>query len=297
MNVSNVLHLTLRELLRRIRARRLWAAFGLTILLFAIAAPFGTREALSPGMRLVFWTVLHTLCWSIGVLGGALGTAIASRRSTLRVVTISVAISAVPIAVTVAALRHLFLGEALTLQAMMSVLPVSTAVTAVMAANALLSMPTEPDAPATPPAPAPAPVAPPAVIPDDAETGSPAEADRGPRLLARLPSSRRGSLLRLSMQDHYVEVATDRGAELLLLRMGDAIAECAPVEGLQVHRSHWVARSAVASIHREGDKASIRLINGDRVPVSRGRLPSLREAGWLATDDRRDGLQRDGGIE
>ena len=67
-----------------------------------------------------------------------------------------------------------------------------------------------------------------------------------PRLLERLPQEICGNLLRISVHDHYVEVATDRGTARLLMRLSDAIGEVDSVDGLRVHRSHWVARSAVS---------------------------------------------------
>ena len=101
-------------------------------------------------------------------------------------------------------------------------------------------------------------------------------------LLARLPARSRAPLLHLRMQDHYVEVHTEAGSELLLLRFRDALHEVEGVNGLQVHRSHWVARSAVAGVERRGGgRIVLRLVNGARVPVSRSFAPSLRSRGWI----------------
>ena len=71
-------------------------------------------------------------------------------------------------------------------------------------------------------------------------------------LLARLSARSRAKLLHLHMQDHYVEVNTAAGSELLLLRFRDALREVEDVNGLQVHRSHWVARDAIAGVERRG---------------------------------------------
>ncbi|SDW20623.1 LytTr DNA-binding domain-containing protein [Albimonas donghaensis] len=112
----------------------------------------------------------------------------------------------------------------------------------------------------------------------------------GPPLLRRLPADKRGALLRLTMNDHYVSVATDGGEEMLLMRLGDAMDEAWPEEGLRVHRSHWVARRAVREVRRDGDRAALTLVNGEEIPVSRARLRDLREAGWM--DDGRTRLGR-----
>src|SRR5690606_17132350 len=66
-----------------------------------------------------------------------------------------------------------------------------------------------------------------------------------PAVLNRLPHHLRGRLIYMSMQDHYVDVHTDRGNALVLMRLGDAIAETGATPGLQIHRSHWVALDAV----------------------------------------------------
>ena len=101
-------------------------------------------------------------------------------------------------------------------------------------------------------------------------------------LLARLPARSRAELLHLRMQDHYVEVHTAAGREMLLLRFRDALGEVEGVNGLQVHRSHWVARKAVAGVERRGGgRIALRLVNGSRVPVSRSFAPLLRSRGWI----------------
>ena len=71
------------------------------------------------------------------------------------------------------------------------------------------------------------------------------------------------------------------GSDLVLTPMKDAIAELVGVEGMQVHRSWWVARAAVLQPLSEGRKLSLRLSNGLEAPVSRGSVARLRMAGWL----------------
>jgi hypothetical protein len=108
-----------------------------------------------------------------------------------------------------------------------------------------------------------------------------ATGNRPPAILARLPVDRRGPLLALSAEDHYVRVITKAGETLVLIRLGDAMGETGDVPGLQVHRSHWVARGAVRAVRRLGDGAVITLETGQDVPVSRRFVPALRQAGLL----------------
>ena len=112
-----------------------------------------------------------------------------------------------------------------------------------------------------------------------AKTADTAAAAVPPKILERLPLPQRGKLLALSVEDHYVDVVTERGKTLLLMRLADAMGEVGDTPGLQIHRSHWVARDAVVRTHRTGGKLSLELSNGMQLPVSRGYLPAVRAAG------------------
>ena len=103
----------------------------------------------------------------------------------------------------------------------------------------------------------------------------------GAPFLDRIPARLGRDLLHLHMQDHYVEVHTGEGSDLLLLRFRDALREVEGLDGAQVHRSHWVARAAVAGVERRNGRVALRLANGSRVPVSRSFAPALRDRGWL----------------
>lgn len=106
-----------------------------------------------------------------------------------------------------------------------------------------------------------------------------ADAARRPVLLDRLPLELRGPISRLSVQDHYVEVHTDKGRHLLLMRLSDAIGEMAGIDGLQVHRSHWVATGAVRTSVRRDGRLHLNLADGSDIPVSRSYLKAVRAAG------------------
>jgi len=105
-----------------------------------------------------------------------------------------------------------------------------------------------------------------------------AEMDRVPALLRRLPPAKRGRLLRLSAQDHYVEVITDRGHTLIAMRFRDAIAEAAAEPGLQCHRSHWVARHAISEAGRQDNRCGLKLACGTFIPVGRTFRPAVKIA-------------------
>lgn len=108
-------------------------------------------------------------------------------------------------------------------------------------------------------------------------TGSAAE-----RYLERLPIRYRGAqLLAVSSEGHYLRVHTDRGEELILMRLSDAVRELEGAEGLQVHRSWWVAVDGVEETLRSNGRRSLRLKSGKVAPVSRSFQPALKQAGLV----------------
>lgn len=106
-------------------------------------------------------------------------------------------------------------------------------------------------------------------------------APQDPPFFKRMKPTLGRSLIRLSMQDHYVEVVTDKGAQLILMRFADALDELDGVEGWRIHRSHWIAEDAIADVKRDGGKTRLVMTDGAELPVSRTYLPALREAGVL----------------
>jgi DNA-binding LytR/AlgR family response regulator len=103
--------------------------------------------------------------------------------------------------------------------------------------------------------------------------------------LEQLPLRLGQRLICLQMEDHYVRVHTDTGSELVLSPLKDAIDALSGVEGLQVHRSWWVAREAVVRPLRRGRQVELELANGLLAPVSRASIARLKAAGWLTADD------------
>jgi hypothetical protein len=102
------------------------------------------------------------------------------------------------------------------------------------------------------------------------------------RFLDRLPPKLKGAVIyAVSSEDHYLRLHTSKGADLILMRLSDAVAELEGLEGAQTHRSWWVARDAVEGSRRDGDKVFLTLKGGVEAPVSRPNVRPLREAGWF----------------
>lgn len=107
------------------------------------------------------------------------------------------------------------------------------------------------------------------------------EGDAVPRLLTRLSPGFHAPIVALQSEDHYVRVHGRHGSELILMRLRDAIAEMAGVEGEQVHRSWWVAQDGVAATLRVGRAWNVRLLNGELAPVARDSICRLQQSGFL----------------
>jgi len=110
----------------------------------------------------------------------------------------------------------------------------------------------------------------------------PANAPLRASLIDRLkPALRSAEIYALSSEDHYVRIITSKGDDLVLVRLKDAIAETAPLRGVQTHRSWWVAESGVETSSFKNGKSEITLKNGNVVPVSRSGKTRIKEAGWI----------------
>lgn len=99
--------------------------------------------------------------------------------------------------------------------------------------------------------------------------------------LRRRPDGLNGQIQYMQMEDHYLRVRTDEGEGLALCRMSDAAADLADTDGLQVHRSWWVARNAVRDVKRERYKKTLVATDGTEIPIGRSFEKLLRTEGWL----------------
>lgn len=108
------------------------------------------------------------------------------------------------------------------------------------------------------------------------------EAPGGPDILRHLPPRLGRDLLCLSMEDHYVRLHTQQGSVLVLMSLNQAMDQLGDLDGLQVHRSWWVARRAVEQVVEDGRNVRLVLRGGIEAPVSRANVARIRSAGWMA---------------
>lgn len=103
------------------------------------------------------------------------------------------------------------------------------------------------------------------------------------RLLERLEKRfAHAEILAIASEDHYLRVYTTMGDSLILMRLYDAIEALDGIEGSQVHRSWWVAKSAITDTVRKDGRPQFKLQNGLLVPISRTFIKALRQDGWLS---------------
>jgi hypothetical protein len=237
-------------------------ATGLGVLL-ALVGPFGTYAELSLPARLAYWLSICLLNGlQIIVVLMLINHVAAGRWPVVGVAALSALVASLPATLEVWALESIFrqpppyapfvyFPEVLLLTAAITVPMVLIRARLRAQAGTIAAMQAVPGGP------------------------------KGETLIRRLKPEAQGELLALQMEDHYLRVHTSTGNDLILLRLSDALSEVAGLDGLQVHRSYWVARAAVRGVEREGRKLALVLTNGLKVPVSRANVTAIRDAGWV----------------
>ncbi|WP_294326965.1 LytTR family DNA-binding domain-containing protein [uncultured Sphingomonas sp.] len=233
--------------------------------LLAVLGPFGSF-ALPFALRLAYWLGIALAGYALYLPATVIATWLA-RRLSLPEAGLWVAacvVATVPMTMVVWAVDglwhplHLPSAEG-WLTSYANVLILGSAITSIFWFGRMRRASAAP----SPPLPAPV-IAPPAAAP----------------FLDRLPAHLGRDLIALAMEDHYVRAHTPAGSTLILMRMRDAVAELAGMDGAQVHRSWWVARSHMTGAQRDGRNVRLLLTGGIEAPVARGQIEPLQAAGW-----------------
>lgn len=261
---STALQSALREWTMLIRSPRLWATFGIVVCIFVATGPSGTMDTMGLAERAAFWTLLHAAAWAVAIFVITLGEIwlAAHVRSQALLLALN-AIAATPfVAAAVEAVRWSWLGAQPTLgsygEQMLVCLPLSV-LFSLLSHMTMSSRAREAVEDAVP------------LV--AAQSGQ----EQRPPLLERLKPELRGSLIHLTVEDHYTVVTTSRGRQLVLLRFADAVKETGTTDGVQTHRSHWVAADYVASVTRSGSRLVVRMKSGEEIPVSRSYADQVRK--------------------
>lgn len=255
-----IISTSLDELAPILRGKGLWVGLLALGIVLGLAGPFGTDDSLPVAIRIVYWLIIALTTGSVGLVVGFVGCDVIHAYGLPKWLAsiFSGAISGLPVTVIVFTINAVFLSPGdLSIEDGPLVLSILAISTVISLATYIAFFADQSSSPALPPF-----------------TGR-------PRLLDRLPDEIRAPLVALEATDHYTRITTDQGSAVILLRFSDAIAEAAPTPGLRLHRSHWVALDRIASVRRDGPRAVVTTVAGHQLPVSRGHVAALEEAGLL----------------
>ena len=260
---SIILQSALREWATLMRSRRLWATFAIVVSIFVATGPSGTIDTMGLAERAAFWTLLHAAAWSAATLVISVGEVWLTDRagSTTVRLALNATIATPLVAAAVELVRWSWVGPEPTMMSYGRQLILCLPLSILFSLLTHLTTSAAPDGRTADMSPSNGP---------DPQNGE------APPLLARLKPELRGPVLHLSVEDHYTVVTTTRGRQLVLLRFSDALKELGATDGMQTHRSHWVATAHVAGVERDGSKLIVRLKSGIEVPVSRSHTEAVR---------------------
>lgn len=272
---SPLLQSALREMQTLYRSPRLWATFAAIVLLFAVTGPYNSAERLAFLPRLAYWLLLHAGAWFFALGFSVLAEVLLPPwigGMFLRMLVGSL-LAVFPIGLVIGILEWSWFGVPLTWTAYIRGLPAILPLCAIFCGISYLVLSRSGDAL-------------PGGMPAGQADARPAAGPETVPLLARLSPENRGALQHISVEDHYSRIRTARGSELILLRFADAMRETGTVDGLQVHRSHWVARDFVDGFRTAGGKLTLVLRDRTEIPVSRSHADKVRAQFSRAASDQ-----------
>jgi len=259
----------MREIFHRIAWYRKAVSFFSALAVLVLIGPFDTYSDLDLWSRLVFWSIIMS---GVGMFmhGGivaAMTSPISARLPQLLQVAIGAGFAAIPGAALVVFVNMVFrdgAGPRSYPKLWLEVAIIGLIIGAVEYINWRSHSQTA--APEAKP-----PVPEPREAREEIQAHAPVPLlDTRPdhALQNRLGADRRGEIISLSMKDHYVEVTTVNGTELLLLRFSDALAELGALDGFRLHRSHWASAAHIGALKRQGNRRWVVLSDGRELPVS-----------------------------
>lgn len=264
---GRALQLALREMQAHFADRRVLAGMAVVAVLLGFAGPFGTFDELKLGPRIAYWAAIVISTYGFGYAVAMLISKLFGlqvRQPWARVLVFG-AVTGVPVTLAVMAVNLAAFGSS-------GIEPLSLWLQCTLIGMGVITITEIFERRAQP---AEAPVG--AALQGEAAVA----AEATPPILDRVPLPSRGKLWALVVQDHYVEIVTERGRTLVLMRLGDAIREAGGTPGVQIHRSHWVALPAVARVIKADGKPAVELHDGRRLGISRGYMEAARQAGLL----------------
>ena len=263
---NNALQLTIREITQQATSPKLWISMLGIVCILTVSAPFSTDTYFNSIQRFFYWgsiAVSTYFCASFVLLmvlrklrqlgkSEIFSRVVASLVSALTVAAVVIFINSVVVGTEHATLKDFVLLGANCILIALAVdtlfFLINDSLEKVNAAASKYDTP----------------------VPESIKTPSP--------FYQRLSKSLGTDVISLQAQDHYVDVKTTLGNELILIRLSDAIKELGEDDGVQVHRSWWVAKKHMEKEKRVDNKPSLVLSDQTVVPVSRTYRAQVTEA-------------------
>ncbi len=250
------LQITLREMQKLLAAPRFWIALACVVALLVVSGPFETSTLLTTPQRAAYWAAVSLATYFLAMAFIVPFTLFGEAKGWPKLLTaiLGGCVAGPAVGVLVYGINTQIAGyEAGALGDLIYILCACTVIT--VAVSCLVQL--------------------------VAGTSSQAEPvdPTAPRFMKRLSVDVRGDVMTLNAQDHYVEVVTSRGKELILMRLGDAIDELPGIDGQRIHRSWWVSKEAISTLAPYRGKLFLDLKDGRTIPVSRSNEKMVMD--WL----------------
>lgn len=227
--------------------------FFVGTLTFVVVGPFGTYEDLTFSERIVFWFAVMTavgffmhICMTLTLRSAAL-----ANWPRLACVALGAMVAAIPGAAIVEFINEVFRPSGVRFSTLVRIWMQVTLVGTVIGAVEYIDWRGQTKE-----------------IVEDAPQMT--------RFHKRLPPAIGHDIISFTVQDHYVEVSTTQGREMILLRFSDALDEIGPDLGLRLHRSHWAAKRHIEGLEKSGNRHMAKLSDGRSLPVSGTYSADLR---------------------
>ncbi len=251
---DTVFQLTLRQMQAQFTEPKFYGFIAVAVLILTLSGPFGTLDHYNALERLAYWGIVTPVTYVLASGVATLVTVALKRKSLNDWLAYMIGGSVAGIIVGIFVwLFGLFLDQSFgqsvsgLAKVMTYTIPITIAVTMLFKLSETKS--------------------------DDKSQTTSDEI----RFFDRIPKNLGRDLISLNSQDHYIKVTTSLGSDLILMRLSDAIIELEGHDGIQSHRSWWVAKQHVAAIKTVSGKKMIELKNGDFVPISRANLKDVTD--------------------
>lgn len=88
-------------------------------------------------------------------------------------------------------------------------------------------------------------------------------------------------LLHIEAREHHVHMTFEDAKSRARARLSDIVAQTQDTDGMQPHRSWWIARDPAIRVERKNGRVVLRLRDDTEVPVARTRVDEVLS--WLQT--------------